>query len=87
MYHAIMHMPSGSLLLASSSLNIDISEHSSLHHSNLKGQLIVSLVVTLLTLKAIFTDAGCTWASTWADLLLRDCIKAFTELCPYCQGK
>ena len=83
MYHAIMHMPSGSLLPASSSLNIDISEHSSLHHSNLKGQLIVSLVVTLLTLKAIFTDAG----STWADLLLRDCIKAFTELCPYCQGK
>ena len=48
MYHAIMYMPSGSLLPASSSssLNIDISEHS-LHHSNLKGQLIVSLVLPL----------------------------------------
>ena len=72
MYHAIMHMPSGSLLPASSSLHTDISEHSSLHRLNLKEQLIVSLVVTLLTLKAVFTDAGCMWASMWADLLLCD---------------
>ena len=69
MYHAIMYMPSASLLPASSSLNIDISEHSSLH--------IVSLVITLLT---VFTDAGCMWAS---DLLLRDLYQndlSFTEL-------
>lgn len=50
-YHAIMS--SGNLLPASSSPNIDISEHSSLHPLNLKAQLMVNYTITLLTLTAV----------------------------------